>query len=119
MVQDQGAIVDRVEHHINISSDYVATGAHGLKKAKTLKDKYRTKKMVLIFLLLVLVGVVAVVIAVSVENSDHSKHHHHDVIIDHHHDVDHHQSETHETHEDSFKNSVHDEYRIFYEKKLE
>jgi len=90
MVQDQGAIVDRVEHHVNNTADYVASGAAQVKKAKHLKDKYRTKKVVLVILMLVLLGVVAVVVAVSVENSDHSRHHnyyhHHEDEHHHHHD---------------------------------
>jgi len=107
MVQDQGAIVDRVEHHVNNTADYVASGAMQVKKAKHLKDKYRTKKVVLVVLLLVLVGVVAVVVAVSVEHSVHLRHHHYH----HHHDDEHHYHDDEHHHHDN-EHHRHDDHPL-------
>ena len=73
MVYDQGAMVDRVEHHINSSCDYVEKGTIGLKKAKQLRDKYRTKKVILTILVLVLIGLVILIIAMNMPHENDHK----------------------------------------------
>ena len=76
MVFEQGAMVDRVETHLNMSSDYVESGNVGLKKAHKLQDKYRKKKLILAVLLLVLLGTIIAVTVGSVESNQHHQSNH-------------------------------------------
>ena len=52
MVQDQGAILDRVEHHVNNTADYVHGGHVGEEgEASERQDDPRcTKKVILVLL---------------------------------------------------------------------
>ncbi|CAK8684576.1 unnamed protein product [Clavelina lepadiformis] len=69
MVDEQGAMIDVIEQHVLMASDYVEVGNQRLKKAEKLKDKYRKKKFILICLLILLLAIVVVIIVVAVKNT--------------------------------------------------
>nr|CAB3266675.1 syntaxin-2 [Phallusia mammillata] len=74
IVHEQGAIVDRIEHHLTISSDYVESSKHQLKKATKLQHKYRKKRCCIFILVLVLLVIIAAIIALSIKRPGTVRH---------------------------------------------
>ena len=60
-------MVDRIERHVIMASDYVESGAQQLKKAGKLQNKYRKKKLILAIIIIVILGVIAAIIVISIE----------------------------------------------------
>nr|XP_026696485.1 uncharacterized protein LOC100186601 isoform X1 [Ciona intestinalis]XP_026696486.1 uncharacterized protein LOC100186601 isoform X1 [Ciona intestinalis]XP_026696487.1 uncharacterized protein LOC100186601 isoform X1 [Ciona intestinalis] len=67
LVHEQGAMVDRIEHHVGLASNYVEVSNQMLKKAGKLQHKYRKKKLCLALLILTAIGIIVLVIALSVK----------------------------------------------------
>ena len=59
-------MVDRIEHHIIMASDYVETSNQHLKKAGKLQNKYRKKKFIIAIVIIIILLIIAAIIAISI-----------------------------------------------------
>lgn len=67
LVHDQGEVVDRIHHHVELGSNYVEASNIHLKKAVKAQHKYRKKKCVIAFLVVLLLAIIAIIIYFSVQ----------------------------------------------------
>jgi len=66
LVHEQGLMVDRIEHHIIMASDYVDRSNQHLKKAGKLQNKYRKKKFIIAIIIVIILLIIAAIIAISI-----------------------------------------------------
>ena len=72
LVHEQGLMVDRIEHHIIMASDYVETSNQHLKKAGKLQNKYRKKKCIIAVVIIVILLIIGAIIAITIVTKRHN-----------------------------------------------
>ncbi|XP_028170731.1 syntaxin-1A isoform X3 [Ostrinia furnacalis] len=65
LVESQGELIDRVEHHVTQAAEYVDTGHHDIKLAYGWYQKARKKKIFIIICLSVTLVILIIVLATS------------------------------------------------------
>ena len=72
LVHEQGQVVDRIEHHIIMASDYIDSSNQHLKKAGKLQNKYRKKKCIIAIVIILILLIIAAIIAISIVVKRHN-----------------------------------------------
>lgn len=67
LVHEQGAIVDSIANHVDLSADFVENSKQELKKASNFQHKYRKKKLILAILLALILVILIIIIVVEVQ----------------------------------------------------